>query len=200
MREAYKSIARKPLQPIVQLLIGLKISPNLLTILSLPISVIVGYFFALGRFPIAGALLLLVGFFDTVDGEVARKSNRINPKGAFLDSTIDRISEFLVFLGIFIFFRENPKITILIFITFFASLLVSYIRARAQGIGNECNTGIFERPVRFIILVLGSFFLTAKFFPIVLWLIFFGCIFTIFQRLYYVLKKWIQIFLGNEPY
>jgi|UniRef100_A0A7C6EDG3 CDP-diacylglycerol--glycerol-3-phosphate 3-phosphatidyltransferase len=189
MREAYKSIARKPLQPIVQLLIGLKISPNLLTILSLPISVIVGYFFALGRFPIAGALLLLVGFFDTVDGEVARKSNRINPKGAFLDSTIDRISEFLVFLGIFIFFRENPKITILIFITFFASLLVSYIRARAQGIGNECNTGIFERPVRFIILVLGSFFLTAKFFPIVLWLIFFGCIFTIFQRLYYVLKK-----------
>lgn len=189
MREAYKSIARKPLQPIVWLLVRLKVSPNLLTILSLPISIVVSYFFAHGDLPIAGAFLLLVGFLDTVDGEVARKSNRINPKGAFLDSTIDRISEFLVFLGLFIFFRPNPKISLLIFITFFTSLLVSYVRARAQGIGNECNTGIFERPIRFIILVLGSFFLNTRLFPIVLWIIFFGCIFTILQRMYYVLKK-----------
>lgn len=187
MREEHKSFARKPLQPIVRLLVALKISPNLLTILSLPVSIVVGYFFAIGKFIIAGIFLILVGFFDTLDGEVARKSNRINPKGAFLDSTIDRISEFLVFLGLFIYFRHNPGISLLIFITFFTSLLVSYIRARAQGIGNECNTGIFERPVRFLFLVLAAFFLNQKNFPIVLWVILVGSIFTVFQRLIYVL-------------
>ena len=117
MREEHKSFARKPLQPIVRLLIALKISPNLLTILSLPVSIIVCYFFAIGKFVIAGIFLILVGFFDTLDGEVARKSNPINRKGAFLDSTIDRISEFLVFLGLFIYFRHNPAISLLIFIT-----------------------------------------------------------------------------------
>lgn len=192
MREAYKSFARKPLQPIVQSLVAAKISPNLLTFLSLPVSIMVGYCFAIGKFILAGILLLLVGFFDTIDGEVARKSNRLNPKGAFLDSTIDRISEFLVYLGLFVYFRQSPefpKISLLIFATFFASVLVSYIRARAQGIGNECNTGIFERPVRFLILVLGSFFLPPKSFPIVFWVILLGSIFTIGQRLSYVLKK-----------
>jgi phosphatidylglycerophosphate synthase len=188
MREQHKSIARRPLQPIVRLLISLKISPNLLTLLSLPFSIAVCYFFSIGKFIIAGIFLLFVGLFDTLDGEVARKSNRIKPKGAFLDSTTDRISEFLVFLGLFIYFHNNLSITTLIFVTLFASFLVSYIRARAQGIGNECNTGIFERPVRFIILVLGSFLLTKKLFPIVLWIILLGCIFTNFQRLFYVLS------------
>lgn len=187
MKEEHKSFARKPLQPIVRLLIALNISPNLLTILSLPMSIVVCYFFAIGKFIIAGIFLIFVGLFDTLDGELARKSNRINPKGAFLDSTIDRISEFLVFLGILIYFRHNPAICLLIFITLFTSLLVSYIRARAQGIGNECNTGIFERPIRFLFLVLGSFFLNPINFPIVIWIILVGSIFTIFQRLIYVL-------------
>jgi len=189
MRAEHKSVARKPLQPIIKLLVAFKIPPNLLTILSLPFSILVGYFFSVGKFIIAGIFLLLVGFLDTADGEVARQSNRMNPKGGFLDSTVDRVSEFLVFLGLFIYFHHNISIAILIFVTLFASFLVSYIRARAQGIGNECNTGIFERPVRFIFLVLGSFFLTKKLFPIVFWIILFGCIFTILQRLYYVLKQ-----------
>jgi phosphatidylglycerophosphate synthase len=189
MRAEHKSIARKPLQPIIKLLVAFKIPPNLLTILSLPFSVLVGYFFTVGKFIIAGIFLLFVGFFDTADGEVARQTNRMNPKGAFLDSTVDRVSEFLVFLGLFIYFHHNISIAILIFVTLFASFLVSYVRARAQGIGNECNTGIFERPVRFIFLVLGSFFLTKKLFPIVFWIILLGCVFTILQRLYYVLKQ-----------
>ncbi len=188
MRDEHKSIVRKPLQPIVCLLVAAKISPNLLTIVSLPASITACYFFAIGRFVLAGIFLLLIGFFDTVDGEIARKSNRINPKGAFLDSTTDRISEFLVFLGLFIFFRQSLAMSLLIFIAFFTSFLVSYIRARAQGIGNECNTGIFERPVRLLFLILGSFFLSHKLFPIVIWIILFGCIFTIFQRLHYVLR------------
>jgi phosphatidylglycerophosphate synthase len=192
MRAEHKSIARKPLQPFIRLLVAWKIPPNLLTLLSLPFSILVSYFFSIGKFIIAGIFLLLVGFFDTADGEVARQSNRMNPKGAFLDSTIDRISEFLVFLGLFIYFHSNVLLAILIFVTLFASFLVSYIRARAQGIGNDCNTGIFERPIRFIILVFGSFFLTKKLFPIVLWIILIGCIITIFQRLFYVLRTKIE--------
>ena len=188
MQEQHKSIARRPLQPIVRLLIALKVSPNLLTLLSLPFSFAVCYFFGIGKFVIASIFLLVVGFLDTVDGEVARKSKRINPKGAFLDSTTDRISEFLLYLGLFIYFRASHGMAMLIFATFFASFMVSYIRARAQGIGNECNTGLFERPVRFVFLVLGSFFLKPKFFSIVFWIILLGSIFTIGQRLIYVLK------------
>lgn len=189
MREEYKVFARKPLQPIIRWLVKIKFPPNLLTVLSLPASLGVTYFFAVGNFFWAGVFLLLVGFFDTVDGEVARQSNRLNPKGAFLDSTIDRIAEFMVWLGLFIHFRTNQGITLLIFITFFASLLVSYIRARAQGIGNECSTGIFERPVRFLFLVLATFLLKKRLFPIVFWIILIGSFFTIIQRLNYVLKR-----------
>ncbi|MFB0508982.1 MAG: CDP-alcohol phosphatidyltransferase family protein [bacterium] len=187
MREEYKVIARKPIQPLVKLLVSLRIPPNLLTIISLPFSIIAGYLYGTGKFIPAGIFLAFVGFFDTVDGEVARKSNRINPNGAFLDSTIDRITEFFVFLGLFLFYRNNLLVSVLIFLALFASFLVSYIRARAQGIGKDCNTGIFERPVRFLFLVLGSLFLNPRLFPIVLWIILIGSILTIFQRLIYVL-------------
>ncbi len=187
MKEETKIQLRKFLQPIITLLLSLSISPNLLTILSLLFAGFGFFFFSRGNFLFGGFSLIMISLFDTLDGELARQKNATSRKGAFLDSVIDRLSEFLIFLGLFLHYQEDRMKT-LIFLTLFSSFLVSYIRARAEGIGKSCRIGLFERPVRFLFLMIGSLFF-PKYFPYFLLLIFIGCVITIFQRIIYIWKK-----------
>jgi phosphatidylglycerophosphate synthase len=188
MREEHKKTGRKILSPITSIAVRLGITANILTIASLPFSIIAGYFFSQGHRWLGGVFLLLVGLMDTIDGEVARKTGKISKYGAFLDSVTDRIAEFFIFLGFFLYYTES-WISVLIFVTLVSSLLVSYVRARAEGIGEQCKIGFMERPVRFAIMLFGIFFLGYKYLPIAFAIIFIGSAYTVIQRIFYVINK-----------
>lgn len=107
-----------------------------------------------------GALFILIsGFFDILDGVAARVRGKETPFGAFLDSLFDRISDSLFFIAfsILFFLKEDGEGLLLAVTTMALSFIISYIRARAEGIGRSCKVGIIERPERIILLVLGIY-------------------------------------------
>jgi CDP-diacylglycerol--glycerol-3-phosphate 3-phosphatidyltransferase len=191
MREEYKNRGRKILEPLTTILVKSKLSPNIITILGLPLSIATGAFFALGKRWGALATLILVALTDTIDGELARKSNKVASRGAFLDSVVDRFTEIFIYSG-FLFYTliNNSPVwySVIIYFTITLSLMVSYIRARAEGIGKECKIGFMERPVRFLVLILGVVLLGYSYLPVAWGLIILGCLYTIIQRIRYVLR------------
>jgi CDP-diacylglycerol--glycerol-3-phosphate 3-phosphatidyltransferase len=139
------------------------VTPNMVTwfglILILAAAVIAG----MGYPVAAGCVVLVSGFFDIIDGALARGTNQVTRFGAVLDSTLDRVSEAVILLGIAAFYLFNPiahfeLIVLLIGVAILGSFLVSYVRARAEGIGLDCQVGIFTRTERVIILALGLLF------------------------------------------
>jgi len=100
----------------------------------------------------AGGVILFAAAWDIVDGEVARALGKASAKGAFLDSVLDRVSEFIIFLGIFLFFDFGKLDSALLFALLFASYSISYVRARAEGVGIHCKVGFFDRPTRVFII------------------------------------------------
>jgi CDP-diacylglycerol--glycerol-3-phosphate 3-phosphatidyltransferase len=111
----------------------------------------------MGYFPLGGVLLLLSGIFDVLDGALARAKNQITRLGALLDSTLDRLAEAAVFFGLLVFYvREGSAGEVLLVnVALVASVMVSYIRARGEGLGLEGTVGIFTREVRILVLALG---------------------------------------------
>lgn len=131
----------------------LNINPNIVTIISPFIAILSAFFFARGNL-IGGALfILLSGFLDVVDGAVARYHDRTSPFGAFLDSTMDRFADAIIFIGIIFGGYCDWFVGVL---AIHSAITVSYVRARAESQGVECNIGIAERAVRMIILMLGA--------------------------------------------
>jgi CDP-diacylglycerol--glycerol-3-phosphate 3-phosphatidyltransferase len=103
----------------------------------------------------AGVVIILCGFFDLLDGQVAAKTNKKSLFGAIFDSTLDRYSEFFIYLGIAYYFRDHWALWLCIF-TLFGSYMVSYTRARAEGLGVDCQVGVMQRAERLGLLALGS--------------------------------------------
>ncbi len=157
LSEVRKTLARYSTQPVVQLLTRTGITPDAITWLGFLVTVgaavliITGYPFA------AGFVVLVAGFFDTLDGALARSTNRTSDFGAFLDSTLDRLSESVLLLGILVLYAREQSIAgiLVVGIALVGSLLVSYLRARAEALGLECQVGLFTRTERVIILALG---------------------------------------------
>jgi CDP-diacylglycerol--glycerol-3-phosphate 3-phosphatidyltransferase len=129
-----KDALRQLLHPLVRLLSALRVRPDTLTILGWTLSVTAAVLFGLGYARIAGLVMLLGGLFDALDGAVARESNRMSAFGAFLDSTLDRLSEAAIFVGIIFFFAAaaRPYEALLAGVAMTVSLLTSYARARAE--------------------------------------------------------------------
>ena len=142
--------------PLVNLLISLKISPSVITSIGLIVAILAGYFCLLGDFLYAGLLVLFSSLFDLLDGGVARKTGKTSSYGAMLDSVFDRFSEVVVLLGLSVYFINNGEnlMTILSFVALSGSLMVSYIRARAESLGISGTSGLFTRPERVIIVVI----------------------------------------------
>jgi len=182
------------LSPIARLLVILGVKPNYLTAFGFFVSVGAGYLFWRGHFFWAALVLLASGLCDALDGALARGSNRVTTFGKFLDSTLDRYSEIAVFLGIFLFYHnrtgqtEHPWGELLALLGLAASLMVSYSRARAEGLGEECKVGLMERPERITLLVIGAACGKRVFFWVLLAL-FFLSTFTALQRLFYIRSK-----------
>jgi CDP-diacylglycerol---glycerol-3-phosphate 3-phosphatidyltransferase len=154
LKEASKDAFRHLLGPLVRLLSALRVRPDTLTILGWALSLCSAVLFGLGHAPFAGAVMLLGGLFDSLDGAVARESNRMSAFGAFLDSTLDRLSEAAIFVGIVFFYAASarPYEALLAGVAMTFSLLTSYTRARAEGLGIECQVGLLERAGRVVIL------------------------------------------------
>jgi CDP-diacylglycerol--glycerol-3-phosphate 3-phosphatidyltransferase len=142
-------------EPVVRVLARTPVTPNAVTwfgfILALGAAalVITSHLFA------AGFVVLIAGFFDLLDGALARRMEQATPFGAVLDSTLDRLSEAVVLLAILVSFSGTPLLVLLVFLALLGSLLVSYIRARAEAVGLECRLGLFTRPERVVVLALG---------------------------------------------
>ena len=131
----------------------LNINPNIVTVISPFIALISAYFFATGNLVLGAIFILLSGFLDVVDGAVARYHGRASPFGAFLDSTMDRFADAIIFIGIIFGGYIDWFVGVL---AIHSAITVSYVRARAESQGAECNIGIAERAVRMIILMIGA--------------------------------------------
>ena len=134
------------------------VTPNMVSFAGFVLTVGAASLFAIGFLRIGGALLWVAAMFDMVDGTLARLGEGESKFGAFLDSTLDRYSESVTFLGLAIYYanQNNAQIYLfLIFLTLIGSWAVSYTRARAEGLNIECNVGILQRPERIVLLIAG---------------------------------------------
>lgn len=135
----------------------LGITPNLLTVLGLVLNAAVAAVIAAGEPRWGGVLLLFASAFDMLDGAVARATDHTTKFGGFLDSTLDRYSESVIFLGLLIYILDTDDAktgAILIFISAVGSLLISYARARAEAAGWKASVGLVARPERVVLLSL----------------------------------------------
>jgi CDP-diacylglycerol--glycerol-3-phosphate 3-phosphatidyltransferase len=146
------------LRPIIRLLMRARITPNQLTLAGLVLAIIAGGSAAIGWLPLAAIVLLLSGFLDALDGELARQSESQTPFGAFLDSICDHYGDFAVYLGIaWQTLHSGEHATVLLtLVAMFGSLVGSQIRSRAGMMGLDTkDVGVFTRAERIIVLVLG---------------------------------------------
>jgi CDP-diacylglycerol--glycerol-3-phosphate 3-phosphatidyltransferase len=140
---------------LADILVRFGVSPNLITFFALLAGLAAGAFFALNSPGWAAVLIFICGALDVIDGKVAVKAGKKSLYGAIFDSTLDRYSEFFIYFGLAYYFRGRWPMWIPFF-TFLGSTMVSYTRARAEGLGIECRVGFMQRAERMILLVLGT--------------------------------------------
>lgn len=145
---------RSALHPVTSFFIHINFHPNTLTVIGFLFAVVSAWQLALGHYRLGALILLAGGVFDMLDGEVARRGSRGSRFGAFFDSTVDRYAEIVPYLGLAYSMRFD-ELFLLPFVVITGSLMVSYTRARVEGLGEECAVGWFERPERIVILFLG---------------------------------------------
>jgi len=144
-------------EPAVRFLAKTPLTPNSLTWTGFWLTVVAGVLIIYHNFLISGIVLLVAGAFDMLDGALARLINRVTSFGAVLDSTLDRLSEAVVFISLLVFYASSGSVpgVVLVGITITGSFLVSYLRARMEALGIEGQVGFFTRPERVAVLVLG---------------------------------------------
>jgi CDP-diacylglycerol--glycerol-3-phosphate 3-phosphatidyltransferase len=157
-QRALRLVSRHLETPLVRLLVGLGVTPNQVTLLGLLLGLGAAYLASQGWLLAAGALLGVASALDTVDGMLARSTGRASPQGALLDSMADRLSEAAILLGLLLYYTWQGSdwwLPVLVYLALANGLLVSYIRARAEGVGVESKVGIMTRPERMIVLTIG---------------------------------------------
>jgi CDP-diacylglycerol--glycerol-3-phosphate 3-phosphatidyltransferase len=179
-------------EPVGRVVAKTRVNPNALTISGFLMNIGVAWVISQGYFLLGGLLILVAGIFDLLDGAVARYTNRVTKFGALLDSTLDRWSDAVLLFGLLWYFAWQPDQDtsleiILIFTAIVGSLLVSYVRARAEGLGLDADVGIMRRTVRILTLSIGLMLSTFE--PILLvalWCLAIGSNLTAAHRLIYV--------------
>jgi CDP-diacylglycerol--glycerol-3-phosphate 3-phosphatidyltransferase len=184
------------INPLADLLAKYKVNPNLITVIGVLFGLGAGILIYFHHLFWGGVILLICGAIDTLDGKVASKLKKRSLFGAIFDSTLDRYSEFFVYLGLTGHFWTSWIIWLILF-ALIGSVMVSYTRARAEGLGISCTTGIMQRAERLLLLALGCIFnVIINYHDIILiCILFLIAVFsniTAFQRIIYVRKKEIQ--------
>jgi CDP-diacylglycerol--glycerol-3-phosphate 3-phosphatidyltransferase len=198
--------AMKIINWMVRSLASAGVHPNILTAVGVMINVGCGVLFGVGEFFWAGIVLLVANLFDMLDGNVARLTGNVTRFGGFLDSTLDRVSDMVCFLGIMVFYAGNsPQHSILnVFLAgvgWIGSIMVSYTTARAEAFGVKANVGFLQRPERIVLFIIGAlstwdwnsdFFLFNRM-PQVLWVLAVGSLWTFVHRMYYTWKEFSRL-------
>lgn len=163
LRDALQRGIYRVIDPLVRLLVRCGITPNMVTTVGLALNVGVAAILIVGAevgergdlryVGWAGGLILFAGLFDMLDGQVARASGASSVFGALYDSVIDRYSELVMFLGICYYLVSHNYFlsSLLAFVALIGSMMVSYVRARAEGLGIECRGGVMQRPERVVL-------------------------------------------------
>jgi len=148
------------LRPLARLFIKLGFTPDWLTLMGLAMNLGATAAFAKGYLRWGAAIMLLAGLCDILDGQVAREGRKETKFGALLDSTTDRYSEIFLYFGIgaYLIGRDEWIACGILFFALSGSLMVSYVRARAEGLGEDCKVGFMQRPERIVALALGGLY------------------------------------------
>ena len=198
--------AMRIINAMVRTLASLGIHPNILTTTGVTINIGCGILFGFGEFFWAGVALIVANLFDMLDGNVARQSGTVSKFGSFLDSSLDRLSDMVSFLGIMVFYaRDVPQHSVvnvlLAGIGMMSSVMVSYTTARSEGLGVKANVGFLQRPERIVLLIIGGLstwdWNSSNFFfnrmPQVLWVLAIGSLWTMIQRMFFIWKEFERI-------
>ena len=177
------------------------INPNILTVIGVAINVGCGLLFGYGHFFWAGIILIVANLFDMLDGQVARLTGRVTSFGGFLDSSLDRLSDMVVFVGLMLFYARDTQFhsTLNVFLAgaaMMGSVMVSYTSARAESLIPKCDVGFLRRPERVVLLIIGALtthpgsqnpFLNRM--PAVLWVLAVGSYWTFAHRMYHTWRE-----------
>jgi CDP-diacylglycerol--glycerol-3-phosphate 3-phosphatidyltransferase len=206
------SIGRGALRIINAMVRGLargRVNPNWLTVIGVSINVLSGLLFGYGYFFPAGLVLVVANLFDMLDGKVARMTGRVTRFGGFLDSSLDRLSDMVVFVGLMVFYARtaddptSPAFgqhsTLNVFLAgaaLMGSVLVSYTSARAESLIPKCDVGFLRRPERVVLLIIGALSThsgSTNYFanrmPAVLWVLAVGSYWTFAHRMYHTWRE-----------
>jgi CDP-diacylglycerol---glycerol-3-phosphate 3-phosphatidyltransferase len=181
------------IDPLMNYLISKRYTPDTFTILGLIFNIIAAVFYSFGLFFEAGVVMAFGSTTDVIDGQLARRTGAVSTAGAILDSVLDRYSEVFVLTGLLIhyaFIGWNVTVAVAA-VAIAGSLLVSYVRARAEGLGFDCRVGFMQRPERVIFLATASVFGVFLGSPdgtvaAALWLLAAGTHYTTIERMIYV--------------
>jgi len=154
-------VCQRILNGIVRQIARLNPNPNLLSVIGLGINIFAALLYGYGWFFYAGLVMIFANIFDMLDGRVARLTGRVTKFGAFLDSSLDRLSDMIVFLGIIIFYSRDTQYHSTLYAALtgaalIGSVMVSYTSARAESLIPKCDVGFLRRPERVVLLILGS--------------------------------------------
>jgi len=183
------------LDAIVRMLALTRINPNVLTLMGLVVNTYAAFLFgyATGEnqrrmFFYAGLVIIGSGFFDLVDGRVARASNQVTRFGGFFDSVVDRYSDASLFFGLLVFYARGNRFfyVVLTALVMISAIMVSYARARAESLIGTCRVGFMERPERLVLLIIGALFNVMA--P-VLWVIAVLSTITVIHRIVYTWQR-----------
>ncbi len=186
MLQSLRPLLTKILNPLAR---NLNINPNIVTVISPFVAVIAAYGFTNHLLILGTVAILFSGFLDVVDGAVARYHNKASKFGAFLDSTMDRFADAIIYIGIIFGGYCDWFVGIL---AIHSAICVSYVRARAESQGVDCNVGIAERAVRMIILMIGAvigYFAGDIYFTYIIYILVVLSYFTVAQRILHVWRK-----------
>jgi CDP-diacylglycerol--glycerol-3-phosphate 3-phosphatidyltransferase len=185
--EFLKTLALRLLSPVTNALVKRRVHPNVLTTLGFLVTLGAALAFFVGEVRAGGLIVLLAGIFDILDGRVARETGLASKFGSFYDSTLDRISELVIYASLISLFLES-RYPWMVYVTFAAAggaLMVSYTRARAEALGIPCKVGMMQRPERVVGLGVGAM-LGLKALLVVLSALAILSIFTAVERIFAV--------------
>ncbi len=196
-REWARDVLEKMAAPLARLLARLKVTPNQVSTAGFALNVVAAAFIATGDLMLAGIIYILAGCLDLMDGTLARVTGRATKFGAFFDSTVDRISEGVVFAAITYRFAIDGEsvLAAVVVLALLGSLLVSYVRARAEGLGGKCKVGLLTRAERVILLTLGLLFGLLEHTIVLLAVL---TAVTVAQRIYYVARQFDPLPKSDE--
>src|SRR5438045_1228165 len=181
---AIGAVCMFPLRAIIRACVTLRIHPNVLTFVGVVINVLAAWALALGRFVLAGVIMIVANIFDFIDGKVAHELELQSKFGAFWDSTLDRFSDLaLLVVLIYLYSAVGRSDYVLVAsITLIFSIMTSYARARAESLVEKCKVGFMERPERIVLFMIGAF---TNRMAAVLWVVLVLSILAVANRIYY---------------